>query len=186
MTSLIVASLTAALLSSPVHPLKMDNDVLCASVAAWREMRSLPDPLPEAVAHVIVNRMYASGARWKRNACGVVFHPNAFAWHRFPQRSNTVGDEWPKIVMRTYDVLSGSRRDFTKGATSFCSAEEERRLDWCRKNPALYRAHGYKFVRPPDMGYDLRDLIAKTPIPMRKPFSDIQVAEQTRGNGDRP
>jgi len=106
----------------------MTPAVLCIALAVYFEARGEPPAGQEAVAQVVLNRVWSWHGR--RDACDVVFREHQFQWarplaakkHKWPH-----GKAWARsreialkaLRERYVDALEGVRREYAGGATHF-------------------------------------------------------------------
>jgi len=106
----------------------MTPAILCIALAVYFEARGEPLIGQQAVAQVVLNRVWSWHGR--RDACDVVFREHQFPWakelasrkQKWPR-----GKAWKKsqsvalaaVRERYLDALDGMRREYANGATHF-------------------------------------------------------------------
>lgn len=116
----------------------------CMAKAIYFESRGGSDKDQLAVGHTVQNRV--KSGKFPNSVCGVVNQKGQFA---SGIRSNRRIDEpaaWNTAKVLANKVLSGSSRDFTKGATYFHNSTV--RPSWSRKFKNVYRNAQHIFYKP--------------------------------------
>lgn len=116
--------------------------VLCLAMNVYREARGEEVTGQQAVALVTMNR-----AQWRpKLVCKEVHRPGQFSWTAEPQGRPKERGAWLQAQKVAVEVIGGRVRDFTRGATHFCT--KPCRPSWRRKMKYLMTVGGHRFYKP--------------------------------------